>query len=391
MGKSRYADARYAAQRKAGFRWLRFAPELEAEYRRAYTEVITPRVRVGGTLGVLAIILFVSVDQMFGVDFSPPGGDVVLLGLCVPAAGFPILASLHERTHKYLLALSALGVLGVGFGVLYTLILARERQMWAPYESLMLVIVYVYFVSGLLYYQAIFCGMAILVAFTITNWTLQTHTLLLYEVLHLFLANVIGWIGLYLLDHQTRMQFLLKRELAQQALVDSLTGLMNRRAFEQHFDTAWRQAQRELTSIGLLLVDLDEFKRINDNCGHQFGDEALRHIATILKAAAYRPLDAAARYAGDEFIALWYGVDGAWFANTAEELPLRFQGLRCGDPPREVTVSGGAVVVWPRKGVEMKDAFKAADDKLYQMKRDKPGCIGFVVLQPPPEREQSAA
>jgi len=391
MGNSRYADDRFAAQRKAGFSWLRFEPELETEYRKAYTDVITPRIRVGGTLGVLAILLFVSIDQWLGVDFSPPGADGVLIGLCVPAAGFPLVASFYERAHRYLLTLSALGVLGVGGGVLYTLIMAREMQMWAPYESLMLVTVYIYFVSGLLYRQAIACGMALLVAFAITNYPLQEHNLLLYEVLHLFLANVIGWIGLYLLDHQTRMEFLLKRELTQQALVDSLTGLMNRRAFEAHFDTAWRQAQRELTSVGLLLVDVDDFKRINDTCGHQFGDEALRHVATVLKTAAYRPLDAAARYAGDEFIALWYGVNGSWFADLAKELPIRLEGLRCGDPPLDVTVSGGAVVVWPRQGVEMRDAFKAADDKLYQMKRDGAGKIGFVVLQPPTEREQSAA
>src|SRR5690349_14687585 len=393
MGLSQSGPAAdsYAAQRARGFRWLRFAPELEAEYRKAYTTVIIPRTRIGGTLGVLAILLFVFVDQLLGVDYSTPGADGVLIGICVPAAGFPLIASFYEKAHPYLLRLSALGVIGVGMGVLYTLVMARQQQTWAPYESLMLVIVYIYFVSGLLYHQAIFCGMAILFAFAISMQNLQAPQLLLYEVLHLFLANVVGWIGLYLLDHQTRMEFLLKRELHHQALVDSLTGLANRRAFDAHFDTAWRQAQRELTSLGLLMIDLDNFKKINDSCGHQFGDDARGHGAGVLKSTAVRPLDAAGRQGGDEFAVVWYGVDGGWFAQLAEELPLRIEGLRCGDPPMDVTCSGGAVIVWPRPGVEMKDAFKAADEKLYEMKKNSPGKIGFVVLQPPTEREQHAA
>lgn len=391
MSQSGLGADRYATQRARGFRWLRFSPELEAEYRKAYTDVIIPRTRIGGTLGVLAILLFVFVDTMLGVDYSTPGADAVLLGICVPAAGFPLLASFYEKAHPYLLRLSAIGVLGVGLGVLYTLVMAREAGKWAPYESLMLIIVYIYFVSGLLYRQAIFCGMAVLVAFAVTNLGLQTSEMLLYEVLHLFLANVVGCIGLYLLDHQTRMQFLLKGELHNQALVDSLTGLMNRRAFDAHFALAWRQAQRELTSLGLLMIDLDEFKKVNDTCGHQFGDDALRHVAGVLKTTAVRPLDGAGRQGGDEFVVVWYGVDGGWFAQLADELPLRIEGLRCGDPPIEVTCSGGAVIVWPRPGVEMKDAFKVADEKLYQMKKDSPGKIGFVVLQPPPEREQHAA
>jgi diguanylate cyclase (GGDEF)-like protein len=391
VGKSVITADRYAAQRARGFRFLRFDPDLEAEYRKAYTDVIIPRTRIGGTLGVLAILVFVFVDQLLGVDYSTPGADGVLLGICVPAAGFPLLASFYPGAHKYLLRLSALGVLGVGLGVLYTLVAARQLGTWAPYESLMLIIVYIYFVSGLLFHQAIFCGMAVLLAFAFTNVPLQAPQLLLYEVLHLFLANVVGCIGLYLLDHQTRMEFLLKRELHHQALVDSLTGLMNRRAFDAHFDIAWRQAQRELTSIGLLILDLDNFKQVNDTCGHPFGDDALRHVAGVLKTTAVRPLDAAGRQGGDEFAVLWYGIDGGWFARLAEELPLRIEGLSRGDPPVDVTCSGGAVIVWPRPGVEMRDAFKAADDKLYQMKKDHPGKIGFVVLQPPPEREQHAA
>src|SRR5687767_7267668 len=108
MGQSQtgLAADRYAAQRARGFRFLRSEPDLEAEYRKAYTDVIIPRTRIGGTLGVLAILVFVFVDQMLGVDYSTPGADGVLIGICVPAAGFPLLASFYPGAHKYLLRLS---------------------------------------------------------------------------------------------------------------------------------------------------------------------------------------------------------------------------------------------------------------------------------------------
>ena len=273
---SRLPDDRYAAQRKAGFGWLRFEPDLETEYRKARRTIIAPQLAVGAICGAMAILLFVWLDRIPGAE------TLIATALCV----------------------------------------------------------------GL---------------------------------------------GLYLLDRQARMEFLLKRDSGRQVLQDGRTELMNWRAFDQHLDTGWRQAQRELTSVGLMLMELDDYKRINDTCGRVFADKALQHVATVLKAAAYRPLDGAARCAGGEFAAMWYGVNGAWFAKLAEELPLRFEGLRWGDPPVDVTVSGGAVVVWPRPGVELQDAFKAADEKLKQMKREGRGKIGFVVLQPPTEQEQHAA
>lgn len=381
----RHADDRYTAQRRAGYPWLRFERELEREYRDSFVEVNKTRIRVGGAIGLAAVFGFILVDQFLGMNLEPAYADALLIAICVPSLGIPLAVTFHPRGRAHLLWLIQLGSLGVSGGVLAVIVIGRGLHPWFPYESLVLVTFYIYFVSGLMFYQAMGCGMVLWLAFTFTNLPLQDAGVLLYESYYLLVANVLGWLGLYLLDWQARESFLMHNELRQQALLDSLTGLMNRRAFTAHLGMAWLQAQRGRTAVGLMLLDMDEFKGINDTCGHQFGDNALRHVAHVLRMNARRPLDAAARYGGDEFVALWYDVDGAWFAKLAQDLPERLRGLQCGRPdaPLHVTVSGGAVLAWPRPEMTVEDAVKAADEMLYRMKRDHRGTIGFRVLTAP--------
>jgi diguanylate cyclase (GGDEF)-like protein len=376
-------DDLYGDQRRAGYAWLRFEPQLEREYRESFVGMNVARIRVAGMVGLAAVFGFVILDELLGKNLESLRADIVLLALCVPAAGLPLLATFHDRLRPHLLGLIQIGTMGVGAGVLAAVVLGRMNQQWFPYESLLLVTAYTYFVSGLMFYQAMFCGMLLWAAFVVSNWTLQSHSLLLYESYYLFVANVIGWLGLYLLDRQARTEFLLRREVQQVAVMDSVTGLLNRRAFNARFETAWLQAQRELKPVGLLLVDLDHFKRINDTCGHQFGDNALAHVGRVLKGSALRPLDAAGRYGGDELIAMWYDVDGQWLGKLAEDLPARLKGLQSGDPknPTEVTISGGAVLAWPKPGTTMQQAIRIADEMLYERKRNKRGTIGFAVLK----------
>jgi diguanylate cyclase (GGDEF)-like protein len=140
-------------------------------------------------------------------------------------------------------------------------------------------------------------------------------------------ASLLGMLLCYRDEYQSRRMFLQGRLLQQEkqriqqladrletlSLVDSLTGLANRRAFDQVFEREWRRARRECHAIALIFVDVDNFKAYNDFYGHQQGDDCLRELARIMTQHSERASDFAARYGGEEFVLLYpgLGVDDA--------------------------------------------------------------------------------
>jgi diguanylate cyclase (GGDEF)-like protein len=108
-------------------------------------------------------------------------------------------------------------------------------------------------------------------------------------------------------------------ELARQSATDGLTGITNRRQFDEVLLQEWSRAARAGTSLGLLIVDIDHFKRFNDQYGHVAGDECLRRVARLLEGCVRRAGERVARYGGEEFVILLPGADLA----QAEELAQR--------------------------------------------------------------------
>jgi diguanylate cyclase (GGDEF)-like protein len=143
---------------------------------------------------------------------------------------------------------------------------------------------------------------------------------------------------------------------------DELTGLLNTRAFWQRY----RRATESSDVLALLMIDVDQFKAINDAEGHRFGDEALRHIARAITAAT-REQDAAARWGGDEFAVLMRGTDRATAINVAERIRARVgeKPVRLGNAERPVSVTIGLAVAAPGGGAGL---FDRADHALYEGK-----------------------
>ena len=115
----------------------------------------------------------------------------------------------------------------------------------------------------------------------------------------------------------------LKRQsdlLRQWVYVDGLTGVCNRRGFDERLAVEWGRAVRNDRPLSVVLVDVDLFKRYNDHYGHQAGDDCLRRVAAALKSALKRPGDLVARYGGEEFVCLLPDTDAAGALNCAELL-----------------------------------------------------------------------
>ncbi len=162
------------------------------------------------------------------------------------------------------------------------------------------------------------------------------------------------------------------RELTALSLTDSLTGIANRRAFEQAFEREWRRARRKHRAIGLLLVDADHFKRFNDSYGHAAGDEALKRVASAIDDVAVRAGDLVARYGGEELVILLPDTDLYGTLQVAERIheALARENIPFPDAPEpgRVTVSIGASVTTPAEGLDPQQFFKTADAALYAAK-----------------------
>jgi diguanylate cyclase (GGDEF)-like protein len=158
---------------------------------------------------------------------------------------------------------------------------------------------------------------------------------------------------------------------AREARHDPLTGLANRKFLYEHAMAELRRADRDGTEVGLLLIDLDHFKEINDTLGHGAGDEVLRTVAGRLKGALRRA-DLVARLGGDEFAVLVCGMASADQAETvARDLlplfaePVDHEGLR-------LAVEGSiGVAVYPDDGTTIDDLLRRADVALYQAKQSR--------------------
>ena len=162
------------------------------------------------------------------------------------------------------------------------------------------------------------------------------------------------------------------RQLEILAAQDGLTGLANRRAFDEALDREFRSARREGENLALVMIDVDRFKSFNDRYGHPAGDACLKQIASTIGGAIRRPRDLAARYGGEEFVVLLPNTHEAGAAEIAERIRLAVRALGLANEAGvngAVTISAG-VVSWP-KGADGDRAgalLKAADRALYLAK-----------------------
>ena len=167
--------------------------------------------------------------------------------------------------------------------------------------------------------------------------------------------------------------------LEEQTRRDGLTGIANRRRFDEHLALAWRHGSREAHPVSLLLADIDYFKRYNDHHGHLAGDDCLRRVARALAACPQRPLDVVARYGGEEFGCILPGTDlpGALrVARTMREAVADLELVHGSSPAAEyVTVSVGAATLQPSRARSLQDLIRQADVALYDAKRAGRNCV----------------
>ncbi len=164
----------------------------------------------------------------------------------------------------------------------------------------------------------------------------------------------------------------LEDKIMQLASIDGLTGLLNRRVFMERFENELKRFERERRPLALIIIDLDNFKQINDNYGHLAGDEVLRQVARQL-SSNLRKYDIIGRYGGEEFTVCAPGIDMFGARELAERLRKAIESLRFVEPDtgEEFQITASLGISWlPHDGIPNADVMlKSADEALYLAKR----------------------
>lgn len=364
----------YSQQKKKGFPFLTFKKQLEAEFKDFYLEQNQWRILSAAIVGVLCYSAFPWLNTAFLSAKALPELWLLTFGIICPvflAVIFAFIVPGQGAVQKPVILFS---VLVCGWGTVVMIFLADLHGENLPYEALILVTVYAYFFSGLLLLPAICCSLSILMLYLVMGAFSNIGPIdLLNNSTSLIGVNAVGILGCYLFERTMRKNFLNQGILREMAQKDALTGIYNRRFFDENYERIWRQASREEKYLTVMLVDVDYFKKFNDSYGHVKGDISLKKIAEALNKLVKRPLDLVARYGGEEFVVVCYNARKDFACALSERMRESIESLHIPHCSSEVTdhitLSVGAAVMMPENQLGAEFLLEAADQALYEAKR----------------------
>ncbi len=367
------AQSAAARQLESGFAWLCFNdPLLELSFRQHHIQRSRTRVLLHLWLALALVTTFILIDELL---LKRPGSSQLLV-LRLLALGSLMTSLLVTATRanyeKYYPRIIRLVVPVFGACAVANAFIAQPQGV-SFFAAIVLVLFAVYLLVGLLFVSALFAGVFILAAYLLGALVAEVSTHeLIYNGTILLFTNVLGATASYTLEKLVRTSFLEACLLNDMANRDGLTGIHNRRAFDEHTARIWPQAMREQRPVGLLLVDIDHFKAYNDYYGHQVGDQCLQQVAHILLAACRRPLDFTARFGGEEFAIVLYDANAEYVHALAERIHQLLSELNIAHPAssstRRLTVSIGATWAIPAPERSFFGFLQLADEALYEAK-----------------------
>lgn len=369
---------------------LRFAdPRLERAFVDAWIPRLRTQARAALVLGMAVYLAYGLIDYWL-LDSSARSGIWAIRGVAIALGLATLLLTFHKqfsRFNSWPLALA-----GFEAGISLLLVFPRIPQEFLShyYVGLVLVAFFTFNLVGARFIHALLTNLTLLALYNVyaTHTGLAAGTLASHDFF-LVSANLLGGAAGYMAERQRRQLYLRERELdaqrahhQQRALHDSLTGLPNRELLQDRLEHAIAQAQRHGELCAGYFIDLDGFKQVNDEWGHEVGDALLRSVADCLRGSL-READTVARLGGDEFFVL------------AEQLPSVQAAMALGDKLRSalaytthesdthwgemlhkpVNASIGACL-FPYTGATAADVVRKADQAMYTAKRaGKARCV----------------
>ena len=387
---------RYQGLLSSGFKKLQFPKDIEKDYDDASNSLFIDSSRLILSFGVLLYLVFGFVDYALAEEQA---GTLWVIRLLV--AGVMLLAisvMFNRRLVRWVIKLTSLGMVVVGLSSVGFLAVVDEPYAYAYHLGLIPWQVFVLVVLRTNLRAITINSVIVYIAYILVSVNkdfLPYHPevdQLVIIMLPLFSVfwGVLILMGIYLgyeLEKTSRLAFvknrllsldaqrltLLGEELHLLSTTDSLTGLANRRHFENCFDSEWRRAIRTQDSIALIMIDIDHFKKYNDRYGHQAGDDCLRQVCDALKDYAQRSGELIGRYGGEEFVVLLPRMTLVRAQVLAESMCRRIASLNIehGESmDNKVTISIGIAAMVPSMTDESANLLRIADRCLYRAKAD---------------------
>ena len=357
---------------------LRFAPEAEAEFQSYLVQRSLARAR-WATAIYLALVAVVTAINMRG-DMAPLTDALqqpiylLRLGVACPALVLILAATVLPELQRHYQWITATAVIVTGMSVMAISGIAAAAGRPEFQMGDVLVVVYATLFLGLLFRAVMIVATALMLSFIGIGWYLGVSTEhLIFASSVVFATTLMSVLSALRMERLLRANFIENRLLNDIAERDGLSGLYNRRMFDNLTTRLWLQAQRNQDALQVILVDIDQFKAYNDLYGHQAGDNCIRRVASIIARAAKRPFDFCARYGGEEFALVLYAPSGNDPTSLPEQIRRDIMALDIphanADGTRMLTVSIGSATAQSDTKRSLAGLIQTADEALYRAKK----------------------
>jgi diguanylate cyclase (GGDEF)-like protein len=322
--------------------------------------------------GVLYII-YSQLDTLVAPAEVLPIMTAVHLYIIPPVLFLIALLSFMKKFSTLTIVLLIIAPVGAAIGNLS--IVAHLQDKATYLTELYLILFWTFTVSGLRLRQATISAVTTFMIVLITTYYLfpLPQEVFIMHFFWMFSAFSFGLLGAYILEKSDRSVFLNYELLERLAITDELTGLYNRTKLDEFLQNELNRSQRFGHSFGMVVLDIDHFKSINDSYGHQVGDEILVAMARMIKEHL-RTTDEAIRWGGEEFIIIYLETNHDEVMKLAEELRQKIETHRF-KTVGNVTASFGVTLY--KKGDTIASIIRRADKALYMAKESGRNCVKF--------------
>lgn len=367
-------ESAYGRQLADGYSTLRFRRRLESEYRDRVRSENLRQMRYGIGIALLLLAGLMAADWIYMPEAYGRTARSIGVGLVIPGALLLLALSTVRRARRLMQPLTAMIAFSGGLAYIGLMIIAVRDGLPVYYSGFVTITVFVYLFLGLGFYTASVVALSLFLIYAGATFSAEGLTMnLAYNLLFGAFANLVGLHGAYVMEHRRRRGYLEARLLENVAGQDKLTGLANRRRFDEQLEFAWQQARTNGGTLALLIIDIDHFKRYNDHFGHQAGDRALRKVAGTIARTIRRPTDLAGRFGGEEFVVLLTATERQYAVRFGEQIRERVIALEIPHPADgangRLTVSIGIATIEPATADRSLEGFiQLADEALYTAK-----------------------